>query len=227
MGDIEINPFNPDQVLFTTGYGIWSCVNATEADAGRPTRWVFMDQGLEETVPLALISPPAGAHLLSGVGDIDGFRHDDVTVSPRETFAGPHYGNTEDLNRRGGPVRGAYSLDGGQTWTAFATEPADSAGAGAITVSANGETIVWTPRRGAPHYSTDCGSNWVACAGLSSGLRVVADAVNPERFYAYDPRGGKILEGTPFRRSVTYRIVKAICGWRCMPMGSAIPPTEA
>ena len=62
MGVMEINPFNPDQVLFTTGYGIWSCVNATAADSGQPTRWVFLDRGLEETVPLALISPPEGAH---------------------------------------------------------------------------------------------------------------------------------------------------------------------
>jgi hypothetical protein len=37
MGTITINPFNPDQVLFTTGYGIWSCSDMTAADAGRPT----------------------------------------------------------------------------------------------------------------------------------------------------------------------------------------------
>jgi hypothetical protein len=66
MGTIVINPFNSDQVLFTTGYGIWCCTNATAADAGKPTHWVFLDQGLEETVPLTLISPPKGAHLLSG-----------------------------------------------------------------------------------------------------------------------------------------------------------------
>ena len=59
---------------------------------------MFLDQGLEETVPLALISPPAGAHLISGVGDIDGFRHDDLDVSPAEgTFAGPRLSSTRDL----------------------------------------------------------------------------------------------------------------------------------
>jgi hypothetical protein len=199
-------------VLFTTGYGIWSCVNATAADSGQPTRWVFLDKGLEETVPLALISPPEGAHLLSGVGDIDGFRHDDLTVSPPETFAGPHFGNTEDLAfawessqviARTGTVRGrlaevsaAYSLDGGKTWTAFASEPSDSAGAGTIGVSADGRTFVWTPRRSAAYFTVDYGTNWIACSGLSSGLQVVADTVNPSRFYAYDSRAGKLLVST-------------------------------
>jgi hypothetical protein len=210
MGSLVINPFNPDQVLFTTGFGIWGCVNVTEADTGRATRWKFMDAGLEETVPLALISPPAGAHLLSGLGDIDGFRHDDLTVSPQATFAGPAYGNTEDLafaadkpdvivrtgtsrGRRGNPSRGAYSLDGGGTWQAFATEPAPGGGAGSITLSADGGSIVWTPRSSAPHYSVDRGTKWIPCPGLSSGLRVVADSVNPARFYAYDPRAGKFF----------------------------------
>jgi len=210
LSDIEINPCNPDQVLITTGYGIWGCVNATEADAGRPTRWVFLDEGLEETVPLGLISPPAGAHLLSGVGDIDGFRHDDLTVSPPSTFAGPLYGNTESIafagqrpevivrtgttrERQGGPSRGAFSLDGGRTWAALATEPTGSAGAGAVAISADGRTMVWTPRRSGPHYSANHGTNWTACAGLAAGLRVVADGVNPSRFYAYDSRNGTLL----------------------------------
>ena len=82
MGSIAINPHNSDQVLFVTGYGIWSCVNATQADTGKPTRWIFLDDGLEETVPLALISPPQGARLISGVGDIDGFRHDNLQSFP-------------------------------------------------------------------------------------------------------------------------------------------------
>ena len=98
MGTIVINPFDSNQVLFTTGYGIWCCTNATAADQGKPTHWVFLDEGLEETVPLALISPPKGAHLLSGLGDIDGFRHDDFDQSPAKgSFSGQRYGNTESL----------------------------------------------------------------------------------------------------------------------------------
>ena len=211
MGDIEINPFNSDQVLFTTGYGIWSCPNATKADSGESTRWVFLDGGLEETVPLALISPPAGPRLISGVGDIDGFVHDDLNVSPPQgTFSGPRFSNTEDLAFAGkNPrvivrcgtansqvVRAAFSLDSGKTWEELESEPANGAGAGTITISADAKTVVWTPRRAAAYFSTNRGTNWTACAGLPAGIRVTADAVNPARFYAYNPGEGKVLVST-------------------------------
>jgi photosystem II stability/assembly factor-like uncharacterized protein len=211
MGDIKINPFNSDQVLFTTGYGIWSCRDVTQADAGKPTHWTFLDDGLEETVPLALISPPLGPHLVSGVGDIDGFRHDNLNDSPQQgLFQGPRYGNTEDLAFAGlnpavlvrsgaggdGSVRAAISMDGGSTWKALASEPPNRAGAGAITISADGKIIVWTPRQTAPHFTLDLGTTWTPCAGLASGARVVADAVNPARFYSFDASAGKLLAST-------------------------------
>ncbi|MGA2174891.1 MAG: cellulase [Verrucomicrobiota bacterium] len=211
MGDIKINPFDSDQALFTTGYGIWSCVNATKADSGNPTRWVFFDDGLEETVPLALISPPEGPHLISGVGDIDGFVHDDLTVSPPQgTFSGPRFGNTEDLafaakkaqvivrcgTENGQATRAAFSLDGGKSWERLRSRPSDGASAGAISISCDGATVVWTPQRSPPYVTTNWGANWTPCAGLRSGIRVVADTVNSSRFYAYDAGAGKLLAST-------------------------------
>jgi len=215
MGTIVIDPFDSNRALFTTGYGIWGCTNVTVADSGRPTRWLFLDDGLEETVPLALISPPQGAHLLSGVGDVDGFRHDDLDQSPAEgTYSGQRYGNTEDLAFAGkrpdlivrtgtGGGRGtnrivhaSVSEDGGKTWKTLDSDPPNSGGAGTIAISADGKTIVWTPRRGAPYWTVDRGINWTAGAGLSSGMSVVADPVNPAQFYACDPRAGRILIST-------------------------------
>jgi photosystem II stability/assembly factor-like uncharacterized protein len=231
MGTIVINPFNSDQVLFTTGYGIWCCTNATAADAGRPTHWVFLDQGLEETVPLTLISPPKGAHLLSGVGDIDGFRHDDLDQSPAEgTFSGQRYGNTEVLAFAGkkpnfivragtGGGRGtnhiihaSLSKNGGKTWKTLASEPTNSFGAGPIAISADGKTIVWTQRRSVPHYSVDEGAHWSACAGLSS-VGVIADPLNPKLFYACDAPAGRVLVSTNGAASFT-------------PTAAALPPAE-
>ena len=211
MGGIGINPSNSDQVLFVTGYGIWSCVNMTKADSNQPTRWVFLDNGLEETVPLALISPPEGAHLLSGVGDIDGFVHDDLNVSPtRGTFAGPRYGNTEDLAFAGKnplvivrtgtagnqDVRAAFSRDGGATWQELENEPPTGNGAGNIAISADAKTIVWTPRGGEPYLTRDLGMNWTACLGLPLGIRVVADTANPQFFYACDSHSGTFYAST-------------------------------
>jgi hypothetical protein len=90
MSDIEIDPFDSNHIMFTTGYGIWGCRDATKADIGESTTWEFQAVGLEETVPLGLVSPQEGPHLLSAIGDYDGFRHDDLDVSPaRGQFAAP------------------------------------------------------------------------------------------------------------------------------------------
>ena len=211
-GTLAVNPHNSDQILFGTGYGIWASVNATAADSGQRVKWIFLDQGLEETVPLALISPPEGAHLLSGIGDIDGFRHDDLTVSPADgTFHGVRYGNTEDLAFAGKnpnvivrcgtansqAVRAAYSLDGGISWQAFFHEPSNGgAGAGSIAISADARIVVWTPRRSGSYWTTNWGTNWTACAGLPAGLRIIADPMNPQKFYAYNTSAGRVLTST-------------------------------
>jgi photosystem II stability/assembly factor-like uncharacterized protein len=210
MGTIVINPFNSDQILFGTGYGIWACSDATQADAGKPTHWTFLDSGLEETVPLSLISPPDGAHLVSGVGDIDGFRHDDLNASPAGgDFAGPRFGNTEDVayaglrplsmvrvGAGGGPgtrTRGAISDDGGQTWRPLSLDPPVGRGAGSAALSADSMTIVWTPRRAVPYFTTDRGATWNMCQGLFNDSRVVADPVDSSQFYSLDTFNGVLL----------------------------------
>ncbi len=269
MGTIVINPFNPDQVLFTTGYGIWCCTNATAADASKATHWVFLDQGLEETVPLALISPPEGAHLLSGLGDIDGFRHDDLDQSPAEgTFSGQRYGNTEDLAFAGkkpniivrtgtGGGRGtnriihaSISKDGGKTWKTLAGEPANNFGAGPIAISADGKTIVWTPRRRRTELLRGSGNSLDSLCGTSFGCRVVADPLNPKLFYACDAPAGRYwsaptapLPSHPQRRLSPRRKIpavgaaraprcrrrpvwRAISGW-CFAAAFTTPPMPA
>jgi hypothetical protein len=83
MGDVAIDPFDPAHALYVTGQGLWSSSDVTAADRGASTSWTFADDGLEETVVLDLASPPSGPPLLSGVGDIGGFRHDDLTSRRR------------------------------------------------------------------------------------------------------------------------------------------------
>ena len=205
-GTVAINPHDSNQILFGTGFGIWAATNATAADAGGPVTWIFQDQGLEETVPLALISPPTGAHLISGVGDIDGFRHDDVDVSPPQgTFAGRRFSSTRDIVYAGGQpeimVRSgngggpgaqiARSSDGGNTWEALATDSPGGYGGGRLALSADGQTIV----RGT-YLTRDRGVTWTHCEGIANGSRIIADPVNPQRFYAYEGQRGKLLVST-------------------------------
>jgi hypothetical protein len=212
MGDVEIDPFNPNRALYITGGGIWSSDNVAAADTGTQTHWTFDNDGLEETVALDLISPPTGAPLLSAVGDIGGFRHDDLDVSPPGGFFyNPAFTTTSSLDfaeaapgvvvRVGSPSggqSGAYSIDGGTTWIPFANMPTAPQGtqfygSGSIAVSADGKTFLWAaqkaPQRAAlqgtmPFYSHDNGTTWGQCTGLSVGALVAADRVNSSKFYA-------------------------------------------
>ena len=200
MGDIEIDPFHSSRALYITGQGIWWSDDVTAADVSQPSNWSFANDGLEETVALGLVSPPDGARLLTAVGDIAGFRHDDFSLSPSDgMYENPRFGNTTSLDfaeaepgvlaRVGTNSRqhGAFSADGGASWTPFVSEPPGSAGEGAVAVSADGATLVWDPRGAGPHYSRDQGRSWSASSGLTpadgnSGA-LVADRVNPLVFY--------------------------------------------
>jgi hypothetical protein len=209
MSDIAIDPFDPDHVMFVTGYGVWASRNMRAFDQGGTVDWWFQDAGLEETVALDLASPPVGAHLLSALGDLDGFRHDDIAVAPLQFAAPPRYTNSTSIDgaalapqrvvRSGSiresvdAVRAAYSLDGAKTWQAFASEPGGQGG-GSIAIAADGNTVLWFPYDAGNAYLTrDWGAHWVAADGLPKVARVLADRVDPQRFYAEDLKSGRLL----------------------------------
>ncbi len=206
LGDVELDPFDSSHAFYVTGQGLWSSNDVTAADAGAQTHWTFEDNGLEETVVLDLASAPApGAPLLSGVADISGFRHDDLSVSPANgMYSSPLFGNTSSVDfaelsplvvgrvgtsSSSAGARGAYSTDGGQSWTALPNLPVSTAGtsapsSGSIAVSADGSTFVWAADSGLPSYWRTNSTSWTACSGLNTGARVAADRVNPSKFYA-------------------------------------------
>ncbi len=216
IGSLAFSPLDSDRVWFTTGYGVWCCPNIRSADLGRPTSWNFWDAGLEETVPLTLASPPAGAHLLSGVGDIDGFLHEHLDQSPSQgSFSGPRFINTESIAfasrnpermirtgtlRMQGP-HVAMSQDGGSHWHSLPGEPAPDIPGGTAAISADGRTLVLTKNGFSPEWSSDEGQTWHACLGLPAGIPVVADSVDPRRFYAFDPVAPSIFSSTNSARS--------------------------
>jgi photosystem II stability/assembly factor-like uncharacterized protein len=213
MGDIDVDPFNPARAMYVTGQGIWGCEDANAADSDKPTHWKFLDRGLEETVIKGLVSPPAGPPLLSVMGDLCGFRHDDLNQpSAGGMFDNPICGSgtgidiawsKPDVVARVGwddKKYGAYSADGGKSWTPFKTNP-KGRGAGAIAVAADGSSFVWAPMEGSVVYSKDNGATWSVCEGLPAGektadwapvpFRPAADRVNPSKFYLLDSKGGQ------------------------------------
>lgn len=204
--DIQIDPFNSNIAIWNTGYGVWRCTNLQSASV----TWNFNDVDLEETVPMQIISPPSGAPLLSAMGDVDGFRHDDLDVSPPLGRYNPKKGTTLSIAfAENVPLKivkaynvspyGAYSTDGGTTWTDFASYPAGTTAGGsrAIAISANGNNIVWSPTGASVSYSTNNGSTWTACGGSPpSGFSPVADRVNSNKFYIYDGVNGRMWVST-------------------------------
>ncbi len=205
IGDVDIDPFNSANAWFVTGYGVFNSDNLTVADAGTPVKWSFLDRGLEETVATGLISPPTGAPLISTLGDVDGFRHDNFDASPPAGRLSPRYGTTTDIDfaqalpnfmvrghYNATAKYGAYSTDGGSNWIPFGSFPAGTTGGGTMAVSANGAAMVWAPRAGAISYSTDKGATWKPSAGSKAGVKPVSDRVNPLKFYSYDGLTGTV-----------------------------------
>jgi photosystem II stability/assembly factor-like uncharacterized protein len=207
---LEIDPFDSNRAIGQGGNTMWATEDLTNADSSQPIHWHVAANGIEETVVLSLISPPSGAHLLSGVGDEGGFRHDDFNVSPpafqnplmtEASFLDFAEANPALVTRVGlvdynGTVAGAYSLDGGTTWTQFSTNPPGLAGSphGAlgsmIAVSSDGASLIWSPITAGPAVTRDRGASWAASAGAPARLRVAADRVNPNKFYGWDGATG-------------------------------------
>lgn len=170
IADLRIDPFDSSHALFVTGYGVYRTRNLDALEQGGTVTWSFDNKGLEETVPLALLSPPEGAHLLSALGDIDGFRHENLDIAGTAFAGPPRYANAEHIacasarpsvmvrcgtvRNRTTEVRIAVSRDGGLSWQALASEPEPCLGAGRIALSADGATIAWTPRAQPPAGAT-------------------------------------------------------------------------
>jgi xyloglucan-specific exo-beta-1,4-glucanase len=185
-GSVEFDPFDTRSVWVTSGNGIFKTANIDAA----PATWTFNVKGLEETVPLNLVSIPGGP-LVSAIGDYDGFRHSDVTryapihAPPMGTTTGLAMAaaNPSRLARAGNAIY--TSSDSGATWI---KAPVMNGVKGQLALSANGATLLHSPENSATSYrSVNGGASWTPVAGLASqNMRPVADSVNSNKFYAYD-----------------------------------------
>jgi photosystem II stability/assembly factor-like uncharacterized protein len=226
LSDIEIDPFDSNHALFTVGYGGWETFNLSDIDQNKPVKWVTDSTGIEETVALALLSPTDGPHLLTAIGDYGGFVHWNLDQpAPEGNFTNPFFSNTTDIAagyqnpnvivRVGAPGGGqntgtraaiGFSLDAGKTWQPPTNPPAGANGT--IAVSSDGNRWIWSPggatRVGgalatgdtAPTMTADRGHTWTPCTGLPPNTRVVADSVNPLKFYALNLFAGTLYTST-------------------------------
>jgi hypothetical protein len=207
---IEIDPFNSDRLFYGTGLTLYGTTDLTKWDAGTQLTIKPVAAGLEETAVLDLISPPSGPALISALGDIGGFRHDDLTRAPATVFRSPAFTTTTSLDfaekspgtivrvgtfdttARPNDKRIAFSTDGGANWFQ-AQEPAGSAGGGSVAVASDASRFVWSQSSGVA-YSVGYGNTWTASTGLPAGARVGSDRVNPLKFYGIS--GGRFYVST-------------------------------
>jgi hypothetical protein len=198
---VVIDPFNSAHAFYGTGATAWTTTNLT--NSGGPT-WTIGASGIEETVPIQLVSPTSGAPLISALGDICGFTHTSLTASPSigytmiptlETCSGVDWAKSapSDIVRVGNGTSpfGGYSTNQGTSWTAFGSAAGSSSGGGTVAISADGATIVWAPSDVTPSYTTNHGTSWTSLSSyLPEGVTVLSDGANASLFYAYNPATG-------------------------------------
>jgi xyloglucan-specific exo-beta-1,4-glucanase len=212
IGSLQIDPHDSNRVWYTTGWGVFRSDDVTRSDEHKPTHWAFYCDGFEETVINDLASPSRGPHLLSAMGDISGFRHDDLRVSPPQGFYPHGCGSNTSIavaalrpefavrTFGGERVNMALSTTGGRYWQFLPTQP-PGAQYGRAAVNCNGTAIIWTPSDGAwspanrpPYFTHDRGRSWHACRDIGHGLVPCADPINSRIFYAFEPQHGHLLQ---------------------------------
>ena len=195
---VALDPFNSDKVSYGTGATLYSTVNLTDLGSGTPVTIKFDARGIEETAVFDIVAPPYDGtkpQMYSIMGDLTGFAHLDVTKCPDDAhfmkngnatsvdcaWLDSNYGvytseSKKSLN---------YTTDGGATWENIKFLPERSQG-GYACISADGKTIIWRPSTlsGKPYMTPDHGEKWYNCEGLGYGATVIADKVDPKKFYA-------------------------------------------
>ena len=98
MDGLALDPFDPDAAVYTTGATVYATHDLSDADRGKTVTWSPWTEGVEQTAILNLTSPPAGAHLISGFGDIGGFVHTDLDHTPAGMFDSPTFDTTNNVD---------------------------------------------------------------------------------------------------------------------------------
>ncbi|MFG2167728.1 cellulose binding domain-containing protein [Micromonospora chersina] len=210
---LEIDPFDSNRMMYGTGATIYGTTELTKWDTGGQFTVKPMVKGLEETAVLDLVSPPSGAPLVSALGDIGGFRHNDLNAVPPMMFTQPTFTSTTSLDYaetkpavlvragnftdadRPNDSHVAFSTDGGANWFQ-GSEPSGINSGGTVAASADGSQFVWAPGdAGQPVVrSVGFGTSWTAATGIPANAVVESDRVNPNTFYGVS--GGRFHVST-------------------------------
>ena len=218
MGDIEIDPFNSDELMYGTGATIYRSTNLTKWGT-ETVKFEVRCEGLEETAVQDLAAANSDEiRLYSAMGDIDGFTHTDVDkVMPNLNGNGAMtssfsiacaYNNPLVAVRCGeGNTPISITTDGGKTWNNV-RKPKDVKGdCGTAEVNCDGTVIYWTNSSAAAVYKTeDFGESWEKLDKAFPKSMIVPDCINPQGLHVYT--GGMLYSSTDggksFQTSVNF-----------------------
>lgn len=195
-GSIEFDPFDTKTVWMGWGGGVFK---TSDIDATKTT-WKLEPRGMEE-VAVFVAEPLQNGALVSVIGDGDGF----INAVPDQygVLHQPRMGTTTGLAiapqaehvmaRVGDAIY--TSTDTGASWTKASSI---NGWKGNLALSADGFVLLHSPENSTTTYrSTDFGTSWTPVTGLAvNNARPLADPVNPNKFYAYDPNTGKLMLST-------------------------------
>jgi len=216
MAGLAINPFDSNFVAYVTGATIYATSELNNADKAARLTWRPWVEGIEQTAVLTLTSPPSGPPLLSGFGDISGFVHEDLSVSPASLFTNPLFANTNTIDyagrmpsvvvrsgtpphrAKGGEPTLAYSTDYGRSWTPLHAPPLRGKNeqgiveerrydqTGDIAIVASADGSAFIVITPVPLITRDRGRTWSQVRGVPLWARIIADRVDPKVFYSFD-----------------------------------------
>lgn len=185
---IQYSPSAPNEVWLSDWFGIWK----TEDVQANPIHWQNYTQGHEQVVVFSLIAPSEGALLLSGVADVNGFRHQDLDQFPAErlgttdwlpvfesvdqdTYSLSYSANhPQELVRVGGKRwqdrYGVHSSkNGGLSWTSLGAFPSDQLPLRVAVSASQPQNFVVVVSEDMPYVTVDGGQTWTQSQGLPPG----------------------------------------------------------
>nr|QCR98305.1 GH74 xyloglucanase [Ganoderma applanatum] len=230
MEGISIDPFDSNHWLYGTGETIYGGHDLLNWDAGtsRNVTLKSLADGIEETSVQGLISPPSGPHLISAIGDVDGFVHNDLDTAPLVSFSNPAYSSSSDIDYAGnkpatiarvGTITDgsqgkqiAISSDSGATWSQD-YGAADGVAGGKIALSADGDIILWRTSSNAVLRSQYTNA-FTTISSLPSSAVIASDKKNNSIFYG--------ASGSSFYISTDGALTFSIAG----SLGSSTSPSR-
>ncbi|THU81179.1 CEL6 protein [Dendrothele bispora CBS 962.96] len=198
MESLVIDPFDSDHFLYGTGATIYGSRDLTKWDTAGNFTLESMADGVEETAVQGLIAPPGGPPLLSALGDIGGFVHNNLDTPRSAAYSNPTWSTTADIDFAGNKptiiVRTgtgdasqgkqvALSSDSGATWSPH-NGAADNVAGAKVAISADGDTVLWKTASSGIQVSKNL-AQFTQVSSLSPSTSAIAsDKLDNTIFYA-------------------------------------------